>query len=236
MGKYFFYNNGSCKNHGCEAIALSTHKILGLCGPEEKYSCYDIDGDIEYKLDQYYTLVDNGKNLSFSMIKRVVFYLYRKIFRKNDMQNNYQFGNLTKTITDEEIAIALGGDNFCYKNATETSLYLNRLIKKKGLKNVLWGCSVDEEAISDTVGKTALEMFDLIIARESLTYDLLTRNGINDNVKLVPDPAFQLDIEDVKLPNGFENCHIVGINVSDLIISYESTKGKIVKNYLNLIK
>ncbi len=236
MGKYFFYNNGPSANHGCEAIALSTHKILGLESGDNTYSSYNIESDSKYKLDNYYNLYDSGKKLNFSKFKKIVFYAYRKIFKNNNLQNKYQFSDTIKAIQNEKICIALGGDNFCYKNATGINLYLNQRIKEKNVKNVLWGCSVDEAAINDELGRKALEMFDMIVARESLTYNLLTKNGINKNVKLIPDPAFQLDIEDVVLPEDFEKSPIVGINASDLICNYEAEKGLTLRNYERLIE
>lgn len=76
--------------------------------------------------------------------------------------------------------------------------------------------------------------YDLITARESITYQGLLEAGIRENVVLCADPAFQLDRVDLPLPEGFSPGNTVGINVSPLAASYGSGD-LVVENYAALV-
>jgi len=81
--------------------------------------------------------------------------------------------------------------------------------------------------------RTDLAAYDLITARESLTYNLLKE--INPNTVQVADPAFLLEPEFLPLPDNFAAGNTVGINVSPLIMKYGSDS-LIMKNYEQLIR
>ena len=67
-----------------------------------------------------------------------------------------------------------------------------------------------------------------------MTFEAL--KSIGANVKLYPDPAFQLNKIDKELPEGFIDGNIVGINISPMIVKNEQQNGITVKNYELLIK
>lgn len=128
--------------------------------------------------------------------------------------------------------LSIGGDNYCYAG-TDILAHYHTALRKKGAKTVLWGCSVDPEYLNAAV-KADLAKYDLITARESISYGLL--RGINPNTYLVPDPAFALQKVELLLPKEFVPGNTVGINVSPLIIQCESQKGVTMLNYQNLIQ
>ena len=78
-----------------------------------------------------------------------------------------------------------------------------------------------------------LEKFDLITARETLSYEILKQ--INPNTVLVADPAFLLGKTELPLPDGFTEGNTVGINVSPLIMNY-GDGGIIMDNYMALME
>jgi polysaccharide pyruvyl transferase WcaK-like protein len=106
------------------------------------------------------------------------------------------------------------------------------MIRKTGAKTVLWGCSIDEESITPEV-RTDLEKFDLITARETISYDTLKK--VNPNTVLVADPAFVLDKIQLPLPEGFAENNTVGINISPLIMNYGDGH-MILTNYEQLVE
>lgn len=57
----------------------------------------------------------------------------------------------------------------------------------------------------------------MITARESITYQMLLRKGINKNVVLIPDVAFQLSSVKVELPEMLIKGKTIGINISPMI-------------------
>lgn len=61
-----------------------------------------------------------------------------------------------------------------------------------------------------------LAMYDLITARETISYEAL--KAVNPNTVLVSDPAFVLDRVDLPLPEGWIDGKTIGINASPLIL------------------
>ena len=96
----------------------------------------------------------------------------------------------------------------------------------------MWACSVDPEAITPEIREDLAE-YDLITAREQITYQILKE--INPNTVRVADPAFLLERIDLSLPEGFQEGNTVGINVSPLIMKY-GEGSLILDNYRLLIR
>ena len=105
-------------------------------------------------------------------------------------------------------------------------------MKKKGTKTVLWECSVEPTKITKKM-KSDLLNYDLIVARETITYEALKK--FHQNVVLCPDPAFSMDMEEVKLPDGWKNGKTIGINLSPVVIDYSDGTDIVLKNYEALV-
>ena len=135
--------------------------------------------------------------------------------------------------TPSHYALSIGGDNYCY--GVPAFIYLvNKHLRKQGIKTILWGCSVEPEAIKGDM-LNDLRSYTHIFARESITYEAMKQNGIAQ-VSLFPDPAFQLNRTDLPLPKGFAAGNTVGINVSPMIIGHEEATGMTLLNYKKLIR
>ena len=104
---------------------------------------------------------------------------YREVYR-----------SFTNRLGACDIAIAIGGDNYCYQGFPERFGILNDMLRRRGIPTVLWGCSIDPYRINPSM-LVDLRKYQFITARESLTYEALVNNGIN-NVHLIPDTAFLL--------------------------------------------
>lgn len=223
------YYHGGSANHGCEAIVRSTTKILDVpvrlftTSPEE---------DIQYGLKE---IVEVAADRERKLEKKSLEYLFCAIKHKLT-GTDYEFvkhshKDFLRQISKGDICLSIGGDNYCY-NGVDRLGYYNRMLRKKGAKTVLWGCSIEPSILKEDVIED-LKSYDLITVRESLSYEGLKNAGITDNLLLCPDPAFQLDTMEVKLPEGFDKSNTIGINVSPLV----STCGNLVmENYLELIK
>ena len=83
-------------------------------------------------------------------------------------------------------------------------------------------------------------MHDLVILRqqrrESITYQMLLRKGINKNVVLIPDVAFQLSSVKVELPEMLIKGKTIGINISPMIQKYGENGQRVLENYEKLIE
>ena len=106
------------------------------------------------------------------------------------------------------------------------------MLHEKGCKTVLWGCSVEPSALTESV-IADLKRYDLITVRESLSYEGLKRAGIEKNVLLCPDPAFQLDDASCPLPDGFVRDQTVGVNVSPLAADCGTL---VMENYIEMMR
>ena len=146
---------------------------------------------------------------------------YYRSFGREQYQYLYNYG---------EVALSIGGDNYCYPGALTALEVRNYWLNKKGSKTVLWGASLTEDLLSRQVMED-LNRYALICVRERLSYDLLKKHGIRTELVLAPDPAFALEIQETPWPDGREHTNVVGIN-----ISHFATEAKGVENYRNLIK
>ena len=110
--------------------------------------------------------------------------------------------------------VSTGGDMMCYGN--NYVITTNNYVHAKGIKSILWGCSMGPENLTPEKEKT-LHNFSLIYARESLSYDFFKSLGLK-NVCLFPDPAFILEPEICELPDCFSKGDVIGINISNYVL------------------
>lgn len=232
--KFFLYGHNGSGNHGCEAIVKSTAKIL-----KENYNDAQItlasngtDEDKKYGVNKVVNVVEEKNKVSKLSMPYISAYLNLKLL-KNDLKSEELVYRQTLYNLDEEtVALSIGGDNYCYPGYERFTMLHNMLIKKNH-KTVLWGCSVEPSKINDEMAKD-LRNYDLIITRETLTLEAL--KSIGANVKLYPDPAFQLNKIEKELPDGFIEGNMVGINISPMIVKNEQQAGITMRNYELLIK
>jgi len=224
------YYHGGSANHGCEAIVRSTAKNIG-----ESITLFTtgISSDKKYSLDSIVALEeDTYCPLKRSSIKGLLAAVYHKLTHTDYLYVKYARNRFFSQVKTKSVYMSIGGDNYCYAG-NERLGYYNRAIHKKGGKTVLWGCSFEPSDLTEAIAKD-LAMYDLIIARESISYDVLSK--VNNNVKLIPDPAFLLDMVELELPKGFKENNTIGINVSPLIMKCESDEGITELNYRKLLQ
>lgn len=65
---------------------------------------------------------------------------------------------------------------------------------------------------------------------------MLLRKGINKNVVLIPDVAFQLSSVKVELPEMLIKGKTIGINISPMIQKYGENGQRVLENYEKLIE
>lgn len=225
------YYHGGSRNHGCEAIIRATAKIFN-----ERLLTYAMypNEDKEYQLDRVVELLyDKEDQIKKPSIKYYLSAIDQKVFHKTVTNTYFRWNTFFKNVKRGNVYLSTGGDNYCYTELDKLSDY-NYLIKKKGGKTVLWGCSIEPDNIKGNVIQD-LKRYDLIVAREPITVAALYSAGIKDNVVQFPDPAFQLNKINLPLPEGFLEGNMVGINLSPLIMSCEKEEGITLKNYLFLI-
>lgn len=228
--KYILYGNGGSGNHGCEAIVRGTKALL-----KEEPVIYSIapEEDKKYGLEQIgnVRLSISKKKFNFSMLYA---YLKMKITGNyRDMDAAIYIPMIKQAKRESDIALSIGGDNYCYKG-TEIYRDLNRIYHQKGLKTVLWGCSVEPDIVQEPETSKDLRRYNMIVARESITYEAIKKIG--GNVILSPDPAFYMEPQICEMDSRLLEEDVIGINISPMILKCAKNSDIAYKNYLELMK
>lgn len=225
------YAHGGSANHGCEALARSTIQSL------EKGNKFTLlserpEEDLKYGLNEIARIESSQDTLPVGL-QGFLYKLKMKFTHDERIYYKSIYRNAIRKSGDTDIAIAIGGDNYCYKGFAEQFGVLNDMFISHKIPCILWGCSIDPHRINKRLIEH-LNKYQLITARESITYKALKESGIK-NLYLIPDTAFKLKKIESELPEGFSPTNTVGINLSPLISVYESNKGITYANYENLI-
>lgn len=227
--KVYFYFHAGSSNHGCEAIVRATQDLLQT---RPVLFSNAPDDDRKYGID---TIVDLRRPFRRKASKAEKL----SVLIRDKISGNEKSGYYLKARCEAEgfdkkaVALSIGGDNYCYGTAYNYHLAgLNKYLHKRGVKTVLWGCSVEPDFLTEEVKKD-FSRYDLITARESLSYEILKQ--YNSNVLLICDPAFWLQSRVSILPQEFQPDNTVGINVSPLVVKMDQ-KGILLENYYRLLE
>ena len=225
-------------NHGCEAIVRSLCEILGADVNLSVIS-NNFEQDKKAGIDSICRIIP-VRRFDSSFFNKVRFYLLRHIKGRADDQMRYAYGGVSELGRYRE-ALSIGGDNYCYPDAINDLTGANYMFNDMGIPTSLVGCSIDPAILKDPKILKDMMMYRTIIARESETYNALCDafpEDMRDGLHLVPDPAFVLKSKECDLPDGAHPGHMIGINVSPMIIGYETpgNPGITMKNYVNLIR
>lgn len=231
MKKLYYYFHAGSANHGCEAIVRSTSALLGV---RPKIFSDGCDEDERYGVNKIADLCSHG-SYEYSNMEKICCKITSGILGNEA----YGYSLLSKYESREfetpAVALSIGGDNYCYGKAYDLHLEgLNRHLHKNGIKTVLWGCSIEPSTVTERM-RADLGRYDLIVARESISYDFLKR--CNPNTLIACDPAFTLRTETPSEHLAFfEKGNTVGINISPLIQKHERKLGITLDNYIFTIR
>lgn len=231
MRKIFLYNHGGSENHGCEALVRTVCELF----KEEDIILYSEmpQQDLHYGIQQFAD-VKSAKN-AYSKLSPSFIKAYYSLKKKNDYFSIdiLPYRKTIKEFRTGDIEISVGGDIYCYDDYPKY-IQLHQMICQRGCKTILLGCSLNEKLFNDPKFVEDMKSYDYISARESLTYELLKKAGI-ESIGLSPDSAFTLPKEEVQLPSNFIENNTVGINVSPLVMEREQEDNVLLDNYRNLI-
>lgn len=231
--KIMMFAHGGSLNRGCEAIVRSSTKLIKeKIGGSKVYLASE-----KPQTDKVISTLDGIYDGSKSSIRKYSLdWFVASLQYKLRKDETYALGvieqNIINRIKDVDVCLSIGGDNYCY--GEQPNWYeIDRRVKAQGKKLVLWGCSIGEEDMSERKLED-LKLFDLIVARETLTYDMLKNKGLG-NVRLAADPAFTMEQEQLPLPGGWQEGNTVGINFSPLVWKRNKSSREAVKALINHI-
>lgn len=233
--KYLLYMHAGSGNHGCEAIVNSLCNLLKSDDTDITLVSNDKAEDERYSIGKLCNIVQEQK-MDEHFVTHALYYIYRKITGDRESFLNYRYKNAGK-YSDYDLAISIGGDNYCYNIMVDDLVLANRMFNNKNVKTVLLGCSIEPELLKNPRIVEDMKRYSLIISRESITTKALKDAGV-DHVVQLPDPAFALEPIYRELPKNFVEGNTVGINVSPMILDYEAegSKGIIWNNYVELMR
>lgn len=233
MKNLFMYAHGGSGNHGCEAIVRST---LGLFRDEDNLHITLIsktpEEDRTYGIDQLCTVIPEQIPYPRCTPSFLSAYLHLKLKNNYVPLDKLNYKKAFDNIRRGDIALSIGGDNYCYADAHCYTM-MNDMLLQRGAKTVLWGCSIEPEILKQPAFAKDIARYSLITARESISYEAL--RNVNPNTVLLRDPAFTLEYPAAALPAGFLDGNMVGINLSPLVIEKETVPGLVIENYQKVI-
>lgn len=234
MNKIAFYPHETSLNHGCEAIIISSAMMLQKKFSKINLMHYNRHDEISL-ISKYVDIVFVKKAMMTRFSLNWFAYLFlRYIAKKYEYLGAIRVKENFEAIKDCDIFLSIGGDNYCYGKPYE--FYgMNYLIKKENKKSVFWGCSIDDKKI-DNAMIADLNRFDLIVARESLTYNTLCSLKLKGKIVRYPDPAFTLPPVECNCPFISEKKKVIGINISPMIMKNETCEGITLQAYKELVK
>ena len=136
--------HGGSQNRGCEAIVRSTCQIIN----RTKANIYLFSNRPEEDLKSKINFICEVK--SYVLIKRYSLeHLLGALTRRLTGNFYFYYKNLVHNCDSETIALSIGGDNYCYDGYPKVLASLNKMLKKRGAKTVLWGCSINPDVLLD---------------------------------------------------------------------------------------
>ncbi len=232
--RILFYGVGTFKNRGVEALVQSTLKQIDKSKYDVSVATFDYDlnknfyaGKVKYikhykKSDE---LDENDKKLEEQYKKEEFDYdKFELLYQKE----------VVKEIESSDICISIGGDNYCYDYCTW--LYsLDKKSHQNNKKTILWGASLFEE-INDLELINDLTNFDVLVMRESISYNAVKKIIPEEKLILTVDPAFALEKKKVELNKWYKDKKYIILNISPLTIKTESQFAGVIKLIKHILK
>ncbi len=222
MKRILIYGISSFKNRGVEALFNSTiaqipqevELVVAMFDPygQEKYKTRVTKFIKHYRMDENEFTEQEKKQYDYIQSIPFDYYNYECLYQRDVM----------KEIENCDLCIHIGGDNYCYE-ACQFLYAVNRKAKELGKKTVLWGASLFDE-IQDMELIDNLEKYDLLMLRESLSYDAVKKYIEEEKLLLIPDPAFSLEKKKVSLDPWYQKRKVLGLNLSPLTIQTDLQK------------
>lgn len=231
--KIMMYGHDGSLNRGCEAIVRSSSEMIKDRVKDSKITLASGNPKTDEMLNKIDSIFNSSPVEFNPNLLQKIRLIYEIKFLKSE---HYALGKIhasvIEKIKDIDVLLSIGGDNYCY--GEQPAFYeINRRVKSLGKKLILWGCSIGEEDMSERKLED-LKNFDLILARETLTYNMLKNKGLN-NVRLVADPAFTMTKQELHLPKGWKENDTIGLNFSPLVLNRNKESAKAVRELIQHI-
>lgn len=210
-----FFHGGS-GNRGCEAIVQTAVKIIRAKYADAYIALASSQPESDKHIPGLDELVYHNQGRTIKPYSLLFFKNYLQVRLRNSQAVSYRLihQDIIDNIDRFDIFLSIGGDNYCYGNIPDY-YELNRIIKSRGKKLLLWGASLGKEDLNPEKIND-LNTYDFLVIRESESVAALKDSGL-ENVVQVADGAFLLDKEELPLPAGWQEHNTIGFNYSPLV-------------------
>lgn len=214
MKKIVLCGHTGSMNRGCEAIVRSTNRILKRENVNVKLMSFKPEQDAFNGVTDDMAIIPYPQK---NLFNKAAGFVTRKFLHNPVWGSRFYHKELFSSNAQPDIIFNIGGDTYCY-DKPYLSYALNLMAKEKKVPTIFWGCSVDENILTDSQMQEDVNRYSHILTRESISYGML-KSVLHDDTKLhlVCDPAFHLKAEEVELPKEFIKGQCVGINLSPLV-------------------
>lgn len=225
--RFVLYNHVGSGNHGCEALVRTISHMIGealvllLSDSFEEEQKYEITELLQVK-DSILGYKKIGLDFGYA-------YWQLKVKKNYFFMDILKYKSEIKKLKFTDVLVSIGGDIFCYDDYPKYIL-LHKYAMKYVKHSILLGCSIEPELLKDKSLVSDLNRFEVISAREQITYTALKNANIK-NVLYCPDTAFCLPVEKTELPKNFKVFNTVGINISPLVLNKAEDSKLILDNF-----
>lgn len=232
--RILFYGVGTFKNRGVEALVQSTLKQIDKSKYDVSVATFDYDLNKDFYAGKVKYIKHYKKSDELDEDDKKLEEQYRKEeFDYDKFELLYQ-KEVVREIESSDICISIGGDNYCYDFCTW--LYsLDKKSHQNNKKTILWGASLFEE-INDLELINDLTNFDVLVMRESISYNAVKKIVPEEKLILTADPAFALEKKKVELNKWYKDKKYIILNISPLTIKTESQFAGVIKLIKHILK
>lgn len=230
--RFVLYNHVGSANHGCEALVRTISEMLG-----ENQTVVLSDApqeEIKYGIDQKIRVYPSMLQKKIPCLDFLQAYMKLKINGNYFYMDILPYKAAIRNLDSEDILVSIGGDIFCYENYPKYNL-LHQYALKYVKHSILLGCSIEPDLLKEKKLLDDLRSFELITARESITFQVLKDAGL-ENIVYCPDSAFGLKAVETELPKHFKVGNTIGINISPLILNKAENSQVIMENLRVVIR
>jgi colanic acid/amylovoran biosynthesis protein len=232
--RFLLVGNGPQTNRGCQAIEMTTRRMLRAQFPNVSIVIGDESGGLDQaKADDATT---QHHLLTMDTYRRDIDWFGYQLFKRSryglPLTRPWQF--VARHIPGCDVVLSLGGDLYgpTYGDwQLAHYLALGDCAFSHSVPFVIWPATIGPFDQQNPIHRKALaqiERADLVLCRDEWSMDHLTSCGVKGKLRLVADPAFLLEPERpdkaklAGLPDNLSD--YVGINLSPYI-AVEATQG-----------
>ena len=236
MKQVYLCGHTGSMNRGCEAIVRGTAQVLKEAGLQTEPTAFTFDK----KYDDLVGLGEAAQLVPYppkGLPSKIMGKLLRDVFGNAEWGCRQTYKKAARLIKEDAMTFNVGGDTYCY-GTPYLSIALNKMMAKRHIPNVFWGCSVEEDILHKKIMCEDIGRYSYVVARETLSYETIKKcRGTAENVFLACDPAFYLPIKETQLPQPWKENNMVGINLSPMVMRDPENENEMTyQNVLYLIE